>query len=435
MTIKRLITALMGVLGARFLGAGLGLLTQITLTNLLVPEAVATVLLAMSAAAVLSLILNGGHTQLAATHLPKLLALNNPRAVAAVNGSMMRDMMWMLIAIAVALLVLEFTGLVENTVMTALWVGFLCAPFSAAMRYNSIIANSMRWFPLSYVPDFIIRPSLFLLAILPIFWLEQNQRIVWVLIAFVALIWVITIGQAAMMQGHALKFSHWPAARQSYIKAMRPKTWTLFIVGLVNFAFADIVMLLAGFVLLPNEVAVVGIAVRLAALAGFVLQAAQLFVLPDYAKAVVTADEKSANAVLWRVNITTLATIVVALIGAALLGRFALSLFGAEYTSGAWLLILLLLGQSIRSLAGLNQSLLALKGFQRQTATSCILAVVVLIASMVIFTRHFGANGVGYAVIAAEIAWLLGLAAQANSLCGRRADLLWLIMQPNSKSK
>jgi hypothetical protein len=37
-----------------------------------------------------------------------------------------------------------------------------------------------------------------------------------------------------------------------------------------------------------------------------------------------------------------------------------------------------------------------------------------------------GLIGLGYGAIAAEIFWLLGLAAQAQRLCGRRADMLWL---------
>ena len=37
-----------------------------------------------------------------------------------------------------------------------------------------------------------------------------------------------------------------------------------------------------------------------------------------------------------------------------------------------------------------------------------------------------GLLGIGYAVIAAELGWMLILAYQANVLCGRRADLLWL---------
>jgi O-antigen/teichoic acid export membrane protein len=427
MTIKRLITALLGFLGARFIGAGLGLLTQLTLTHILAPEAVATVLLAMSAAAFLSLILNGGHTQLASTHLPKLMTLKNQRAIAAVHGTMLRDMVWVMLVVGFVVLLLFWLDVLQDNVMTALIVGLVCAPFSAVMRYNSIIANSLKWFPLSYIPDFIVRPGLFLIAILPVIWLASDQRMWWVLIAFVAMIWIVTIGQAVMMQGQALHLSHWAAARRPYIKAMRPKAWALFIVGLVTYASADIVMLLAGTVLPAADVAVVGIAVRLAALAGFVLQAAQLFVLPDYAKAVTTADEVATRAVLWRVNLTTLGVIVAALIGALVLGRFALSLFGPAYVSGAWLLVLLLIGQSIRSLAGLNQSLLSLHGYQLRTALSCVIAVVILVTTTILFTRNWGSIGVGYAVIVSEIAWLLGLAAQANRLCGRRADLLWLI--------
>jgi O-antigen/teichoic acid export membrane protein len=235
------------------------------------------------------------------------------------------------------------------------------------------------------------------------------------------------------MQGQALRLRHWLTSRPSYVKAMRPKAWALFVVSLFVFASADVVMLLAGMMLPPADVAVVGITVRLAALAGFILQAAQLFVMPDYAKAVVDADVQATHTVLLRVNLTTIAASIAAIIGAIILGEFALSLFGSDYVAGATLLILLLIGQMVRALAGLNQSLLALKGHQLRSTVSCIIAVTFLVTTMVLFTKHWGAIGVGYAVIASECAWALSLAAQAQSLCHQRADLFWLVMNGRGK--
>ena len=192
-------------------------------------------------------------------------------------------------------------------------------------------------------------------------------------------------------------------------------------------AFADIVVLLAGFALPEKDVAVVGIAMRLAAIAGFVLQAGQMLVNTDFTQALVRNDNALVEALLRRINFTTMAIVVAALFGSLLLGDFALGLFGADYRQGAWLLVLFMIGQSLRALGGMNQQILSINGFQMRTAGACLLALSVLVCLTILLCRQFGFVGIGYAVIGAELVWLVALASQAAHLCGRRGDLLWVL--------
>jgi O-antigen/teichoic acid export membrane protein len=426
MTLQKMIAALAGYVGARFLGAGLGLLTQIVLARALVPEHVTQVFIAMSAAAFMSLLMSGGETQLASTHLPKLLARDERKAVGAFHGLVLRHLVAVFTVLAVVLAVVWRLKLLPGDVLLPLAVGLATAPFSGFMRYNAMIANSLRWFPLSYIPDFIVRPGLFLAAILIFIALGMGNNVHAVLAAFAVLVWIVAIGLAASMQGEDLKLRHWAHYRARYAKVLRPRSIALLLVSIVSFAFADVVMLLAGFLYSPEDAAIVGVAVRLAAIAGFVLQAGQLFVLPDFTAAMTRRDTAAANAVLWRMNSLTLLIALAGLLGAVLLGRFALSFFGSHYEQGSLLLVLFLVGQSIRSMGGMNQNLLAIGGFQIRTAMPCVLALAVLVGSAVLLVPWLGLTGIGYAVIAAELTWMLVLATQANSLCGRRADLLWL---------
>jgi O-antigen/teichoic acid export membrane protein len=316
--------------------------------------------------------------------------------------------------------------LLRGDILLALGVGLVAAPLSALARYNAMVANSLRWFPLSYVPDFIARPGLFLIAVFCLILASLHHNVGLVLLCFVAFVWVVALGQSLLMQGKGLRLQHWSNYQPAYARVILPRSAAMLIVAAVSFATADIVMLLAGFLLPPEQAAVAGVTVRLAAIAGFVLQAGQLFVLPDFAAAVARRDTTQGNALLWRVNGLTLLVIIAALVAALLLGRMVLSFFGEIYTDGAVLLTLFLVGQSIRALGGMNQSLLAIEGHQVRTAGACILALAVLVVCAAIFCRHLGLVGLGYAVIAAECAWLLALATQAQQHCRRRADLLWL---------
>jgi O-antigen/teichoic acid export membrane protein len=279
---------------------------------------------------------------------------------------------------------------------------------------------------LSYVPDFVVRPGLFLaaMALLVPLGLHGNSHAI--LFAFVAGVWAVGLGQAWLMGPDRLRLRDFALSRRRFSRLLLPRTLSLLVVSITSFAFADIVMLLAGLLLRPDDAAVAGVAIRLAAIAGFILQAAQLFVLPDFTEAMTRRDMVQVNAVLWRMNALTLAVVLAGLVGAVLLGRFALSFFGPFYADGAGLLMLFMVGQSIRALGGMNQNLLAVAGHQIRTARACALALLVLGAVSSLLCARFGPIGLGYGVVAAELTWLLALAAQAQSLCGRRADLLWL---------
>lgn len=427
MTLRSMIAVLAGYVGARFFGAALGLLTQLVLARLMSPEALATVLVAMSAAALIALVLNGGHTQLAATHLPRLLARSHKGAVDGFHGLVARDTLF---GFAVAILVffaVWFSGILSSAMTCALMAGVACAPWASLARYNSMIANSLRRFELSYLPDFVIRPGLFLAAIAVLALAGWAGHVAAILIAFGLLLAVTAIGQALLLGNAGLKIRHLRLARQRYSAALRPRALALLIVSLASFAFADIVTLVAGFALPDHEAAVAGVAVRLAAVAGFVLQAAQLFALPDYTETAATGEPTKVRAVLWRVNGLTLLVILAGLLAAVFLGRFVLGLFGAVYAGGANLLVLFLVGHSLRALGGMNQHLLAGDGYQSGTAWPCLVALMVLAGSAFVLCRVWGLEGLGYAVIAAELTWLLGLAIMAQRLTGRRADLLWLL--------
>jgi O-antigen/teichoic acid export membrane protein len=426
MTLRDMIAALAGYVGARILGAGLGLLTQLVLTRALPPADVATVFLAMSGAAILSLLMNGGETQLASTHLPKLLTFGRQRALAAFHGYVAHNMLAVYFLLVAAFLLAHAAGLLQAPVETAFLTALVCAPFAGLARYNSMIANSQRWFPLSYIPDFIVRPALFLLSIAAFIVLGLQSQVYLVLVAFAASVWAVTLGQTLLLKGQHLRIRHLVANRRRYGQVLRPRSVALLVVGVTSFAFADIVMLLAGFLLTPEDAAVAGVAVRLAAIAGFILQAAQLYVLPDFTEALARGNSDKANTVLWHTNGLSLLVILTMLVGAVALGRYALAFFGEVYVTGAMLLVLFIAGQSIRALGGMNQSLLAIQGHQVRTAVSCLFALIILVLASVVLTRQWGLIGLGYAAIAAELTWIVALSLQAQSLCGRRADLLWL---------
>jgi O-antigen/teichoic acid export membrane protein len=425
--LSALVGKMAGLVGARLIGAAVGFASQLVLARILSVDDVGVVFLGMSAASFISLAAGGGYSLLATTELPKLTAHGRRGLAEAFNKVAVLDSVIAYgLLCAVGLVIVSLLDLTEGQ-KTALFFGFACAPASLIIRYNASMAMAERMFKIAYAPDFLFRPSALLVGLLAGAFAGWVHSAVTALVVFVSVTYLTALGQSVAMKGLGISARHFAWPRAAFAKQVRAKAFSLTLVSATMLAFADIVILVSGFALPEKHVAVVGIAMRLAAIAGFVLQAGQMLVATDFTQALVRREDEVVNAVLKRINYTTIVIVLAGLAGAFVLGDFVLGLFGDVYRQGKWLLVLFMIGQSLRSLGGMNQQILSINGFQLRTAGACLLTLVVLLCLSVLLCKAFGPIGIGYAVVGAEIVWLIALASQAQHLCGRRGDLLWVL--------
>jgi O-antigen/teichoic acid export membrane protein len=388
---------------------------------------VGVIFMGMSAAAFISLAANGGYSMLALTELPRLALTSCSSLTSAFHRLVLRDgFVALALCFLLVFLARHFMGFTDGQNM-ALLFGCLSAPTASLIRYYSAIATSNRRLEVAYVPDFLVRPTILLVYVAVAWFLGYKVGMVDVLVVFTLASVIAAIGQAIALRPQGIAFTNWSAPRQKFAAVLRSRAFALTIVAASLLATADIITLVAGFILPASDVAVVGITIRLAALIGYVLQAGQQFVMPDFTQAVLRGDEKTANGLVLRMSGVTLLTLFAALVGAAVLGEWALSIFGQEYVRGAWILFVFLVAQAVRSLSGMNQHLLSIRGFQMRTAGGCLLALVVMVCLAALLSHRLGLDGLAYAVLVSEIVWLLVLASQAMSLTGQRADIFWVM--------
>jgi O-antigen/teichoic acid export membrane protein len=427
MKLSRMLGMIVGLVGMRFAGAGLNLLNQIVLTHIFVPADVGLIMLCMSTAAFISLFATVGYPWLALTQLPRLKSLNLESAWPKFHGAFLHDSA-LATALVYGLVFLATLFLPLNPgAELALFFGCLSAPASMLLRYDSAVANTIRKFTLSYAPDFIFRPALLLAYIVFTYVMGWNISVQHAIIAFVVVLYVVGIGQAIVLGANGVLPMHWNFARSNFTKNVRARAMPLALVAAVATSFSDIVTMVGGLLLPPPDVALLAVAIRLAAIAGFIIQVAQQFVLPDLSEALTMHKSQTAHHLLTRLNLVTVIIIIVALVGSIFLGPFALSLFGQHYIAAQSLLVTFMIGQSIRAFSGMNQQLISIAGHQLKTVSACLVAFVILVAGSIVGVRHFGLLGIGYAVIGAEFAWSLMLASQAQRLTGKRGDLFWLL--------
>ncbi len=434
MTLSRMFGMMVGLVGIRVGGAVLNLLSQILFARLFLPQEVGVIFLGMSTAAFFGLVATVGYPWLALTQLPRFATLGHQKIIRAFHAAFLHDGAIAYVVICAVALAVSYLWPQTTAVHLALLFGCLAAPASMLMRYDSAVANSQRKFSLSYMPDFLLRPVLLLGYVLTLERAGFHLSVVHALLAFVVCLHLSNIIQAVLLGRDGALLSDLKYANSKLTAALRPRAMSLAIVAAVATSFADIVTMVAGLLLSSNELASVAVAVRLAAMAGFVIQVAQQLILPDLTAALTKRDHTQAQNLLLRLNLMTIATIAAALLGALLFGHWALAIFGKAYISGWPLLIALMIGQSIRAFSGMNQQLLSIAGYQARTASACLVAVVFLIAGAIFGVRIFGIQGIGYAVIVAELVWSIMLAAHAQILTGRRGDIFW-VLKHNSKTK
>ncbi|MDO8352870.1 MAG: hypothetical protein Q7T14_05365 [Aestuariivirga sp.] len=432
MSLWRTILLAVNLVGVRFGGAAIGLASQILLARLLSQHDVGVVFLGMSAAAFISLLITGGYPILAITCLPRYYALGRKNLVRAFHAAFLRDGLWISLTTFALAAAVYFWLPLDDSIKTALLFGCLSAPAAAAIRINSSVANSVRRYSLSYVPDFLYRPGLFLAFLLFAWGAGIQLNVVLVLWAFVIMTTIVAVVQAWLIGEDGARSGLKWSGRHNLAPVLRSRAAALVVVGAVAASFADIVTLIAGFFLNSADVALVGVAIRLAALAGFITQATQQFILPDLTAAMTRGTSQQVHALLLRINMIALAAILACVAGAALLGPWALRIFGSEYEAGHWPLVLFMISQAFRAASGMNQHLLSLAGYQIKTAGSCLVAMAVLVGGTALFTPSHGVMGLAYAVLIADAVWAGLLALQTQRLTGRRGDIIGVLLEKKS---
>jgi O-antigen/teichoic acid export membrane protein len=217
--------------------------------------------------------------------------------------------------------------------------------------------------------------------------------------------------------------------RHNLAPLLRGRAAALVIVATVSASFADLVTMIGGLFMPADDVAVLGVSIRLAALAGFVTQATQNFILPDLANALTRGTRSEVHALLLRINGVALVAILACIALAALAGDQLLGIFGEQYKVGHWPLVCFMISQGFRAASGMNQHLLSIDGHQAKTASSCALAVSTLFAVAALLAPAYGVMGMAIAAVIADAVWAILLAIQSGRHTGRRGDILALLRE------
>jgi len=412
------------LMASRLGGAGLNFVTQVLLARLLGAEQFGIYVIAFSLAGILSVIFSLGFPSITSRFVSEyraserwdLLAgfVSRGRLSIAVSAAV-------LIPLLVAAILLGFD--VDVIYRMPLLIGCAAAPFLSVIRFHGALANAFRHFVLSYLPDLIVRPALFMAAIAAVYWLRQEATTSLVLALHLAIIVLLAAGQAIALRQAALH----PAKQvklQFDARAWHSAGWPLLIVVLFTTFFADVDIALLGLLLPPQEVAIFSVCIKVTLLIAFGIQAIDQLCLPDLSDAYIRGDETAVNQAIVRANHLKLWPALLAAAAIVVAGDRILAIFGPEFQAGHAALIILVGSQVVRAAVGPITPLLSLSGEQRRSVPIFAVALALLVGLNLTLVPAFGIYGAAFAFSAVTIAWTVLIAWFLTRRMGYRS---WIV--------
>lgn len=287
-----------------------------------------------------------------------------------------------------------------------LTLALLIVPVFAANSFFSGVANGLSRFPLGFLPVNVVRPLLFL-AMLTTLWLATDildaQRamtlqVLAILVVSSVTIWLIGRTVNNSPDTHVIKYDTKVWARTSV---------PLLALALFNGYFPEINIILSGFYLPAEQVALFHVSFRLALLVTFALFAVDAATGPEVARLHAYDDKPALRDVINRATRLRFYVAVAAVIMFALAGKFLLGLFGPEFVQGYPLLIVLAVGQLVQAGVGPVGRLISVSGHQDHCVVVFVVALFALAVLVTILVPMFGTTGAALAALIDMAIWSL----------------------------
>lgn len=272
-----------------------------------------------------------------------------------------------LIAAAGVAVIFAFPDLVSQAFVMPLVLAAFCLPMLTWVDNTDGVAQAYDWTDLVTVPPFLIRPLLILILFVAITAVGVPASATTAMIATVIGVWAITIGQFLAMRRRLIaKIGKGPmeGSISPWIAAAAPMILVEgFILLMIN---TDV--LVAGWFIPPDQVAVYYAAAKTLALVHFVSFAIRVATMHKIAQYHAANDGPAlrrtvADAINWMFWPTVCLTVML-----LFAGRFILGIFGDGFEDGMIFLAILMAGVTVRSAFGPAEAMLTMANAQKTAA-------------------------------------------------------------------
>lgn len=294
-----------------------------------------------------------------------------------------------------------FSGMIESYYVVPFFLGMFCLPMIALSDVLQGLARANSWAFAALVPTYITRPVLVLVFMAAAIWLGYAPTAENAVIASILASYITTVSQLVRVTARADK--RIPAGPRTiklgyWLKISLP----IFLVESFFFLLTNADVLMVGFYMDPDKVAVYFATVKTLALVHFVYFAVKAGVAQRYAQFSHGDTARLAGFARETVSWTFWPSLLMGLL-VLLLGKPLLMLFGPEFDAGYPLLFLLVAAVVARSAVGPCESLLTMSGNQNICAVVYAATLALNIGLNVVLIPTLGLWGAAISTSAAMI--------------------------------
>jgi O-antigen/teichoic acid export membrane protein len=398
----------------------LALAIQVVLARLMPAADLGLYFFATSLATVLAVLAAAGYPQGVARYLTRYRALARERMATAFLRCAKHDVAKLAIGLATAAIAVGYAASDLRTTI-AVGVAATAIPLIALTLLFGAVANVRRQFLLASLPEFLLRPGGMLLAVAAMAWLGVVPTVPTLLSVFVVLCLGVTVIQAARLAPHQT-----PSVREGIVSRNRVRSWRASVYPLVTLSlftalFADVATIAASPFLARGDLAVLAICLKISLLIGFVIQVVHQIVMPGVAEDLHRNRTGSAMSRVSDANRIIVIIILVATLVVALVGDRMLAVFEPTFAFAHLVLLILVVSQAVRALAGPASQILTIVGQQRYVIVACPVALALLVVSNAALIPHYGLIGAALAILLTLAAWSLALSCSLMRTAGLRS--------------
>lgn len=307
-------------------------------------------------------------------------------------------------------------------------VAFAIVPIIVGAGLLHGFSVSFSWFRATFIPNLVLRPALFLGAVSLFWWLGRDVSVTGVMLlqggamaaALVLLLAIVGGRLKREIAGATATYEAGPWTRTSV---------ALLVVSLFRDYLPEMSIIVAGFFLSPEDIAIFTISYRLASLMSFVLFAVDAFVSPRAAQAMAIGEKVGLQTFIGRATSLAFSVSLVGVLGFWIFGRWAMGLFGDEFVQGYPLLMMIGLAELVRASMGPVVPLLTMGGHERACMKVYAAALVMVAPLVSIFAATWGAEGLGISAAAVIIFSSVALNRMVRSLVGIHPSIFAVMMR------
>ena len=310
-------------------------------------------------------------------------------------------------ALGIAGLVL-FGERIDGYYLVPLYLGLFTLPMIALGDVLDGTARASNWAFFGLGPTFLLRPTLIIILMVGAVTAGFEANAVTALGAALAATYLTTLGQYAAVTMRLRHSFASPTKRVTFARWFVVALPIFFIEGFY-FLLTNSDVIIVGFFVAPDQVAVYFAAAKTMALVHFVYYAVKAGASPHFSHLVGQGDRHRIAGFASRTVAWTFWPSLAVGVAVLLAGPFLLSLFGPAFEDGQVLMAILFAGIMAKAMIGPGEVLLTMAGHQTICAFVYLLVLITNICLSISLIPHYGLEGAATATATAMAAEALML--------------------------